>query len=232
MTTRVAVMLGEDDQPIRHEGTLFAVPVQDPNVVQLVKTAHVSGNQIDVFHCCFCGSGGVFSRSDGSIECDFCHAAFTVTVSPQYAAFPMSVGGQPYPWPGRPADGMDPSMGGDPAMMGDPNYGGSLIPGGGGAGDGDMGADPGDEGSDDDAPPWADGGDESSDSSSDGGPPKGKGKDTKAEIGGKKKPPFGKKSYLTRTGARVDEDDMMRHLAIVTASDPDRMAQLVKQERS
>ena len=68
------------------------------------KIAHVSGNQIDVLHCPFCGSGAIVARSDGSINCSFCNAAFTVTASPVYPAFPeerdsgLSTGARIRPW--------------------------------------------------------------------------------------------------------------------------------------
>lgn len=217
---RIATLLDERGQPALRGRDKIIVPMPD-----MRRQAHVSGNQVDVLHCPFCGSGAVVARSDGSIECSFCNSAFTVTVSPVYPAFPMSVNGQPYPWPGRPADGMDPAMMGDPnaaAAAGDPNYGGSLIPGGGG----DPDADPNGDGN-----PFADGGDESDD---EGGPPSGgDDKDDKeAEVGGKKQPPFGKKkSYLTATGALLPEDEYVRHLAIATAADPNAMAARVRESR-
>jgi hypothetical protein len=164
------------------------------------------------------------ARADGSIECTFCNSAFTVTVSPVYPSFPQSVNGQPYPWPGRPDGGVDPSMMGDPNA--DPNaspdgsgFGGKLVPGNGGAedvGDGDDDSD----GDSDDAPPWAKDDDDSDDD------------DSEAEVGGKKQPPFGKKkSYRTATGAVLPAEEFMRHLAIATAKDPNTMAAQVRAER-
>jgi hypothetical protein len=229
--SREAVLLDKDNRFVTGpSGQPMSVPVPEPGIR---RTAHVSGNQVDVFHCPFCGSGDVVARSDMSIECGFCNSAFTVTISPVYPSFPMSVDGQPYPWPGRPQDVMDPAMMGDPNAAGG-GFGGQLIPGGGGgddAGDGD-----GDGGGN----PFADGdGDESGDS---GAPPSG-GDDegTEAEVGGKKKPPFGKKSvrvdgsqtrrFITASGAALDRDDYMRHLAITTAQNPNAVAAKIKEER-
>lgn len=228
---REAVLLDEHGRPATFEGKVLSVPLPDSNR----KTAHVSGNQIDCFHCCFCGSGDIVARSDGSIECGYCNSAFTVTVSPMYPAFPMSMGGQPYPWPGRPDGGMDPAMMGDPNAAGGDGFGGSLIPGGGGPDDADGDGD----GDGDDGPPWAKGGDgdDSGDegASSDDGDDKGK----EAEVGGRKKPPFGKKSsvgpvvpmYRTAAGTPLPEVEFMRHLAISTAKDPNAMAARIRCER-
>ena len=220
MSERIAVLL-DKGQPATFKDRLLSVPVPFPRVT---KTAHVSGNQIDVFHCPFCGSGAVVARSDMSIECSFCNSAFTVTVSPVYPAFPMSVNGQPYPWPGRPDGGMDPAMmGGDPNAAGG-GFGGQLIPGGGDGG-------PEGDGDGDDAPPWADDGDGSGDEGA--APEGGDDEDTEAEVGGKKKPPFGKKKSSLRTanGTLLPRDEYMRHLAISTAKDPNAMAARIKQER-
>lgn len=223
MSERIAVLLNKDGTPVRKEGVIVFAPMT------LRRTAHVSDNQVDVFHCAFCGSGGIVARGDGSIECSFCNSAFTVTVSPLYPAFPQSVNGQPYPWPGRPDGGVDPSMmgpiGGDPsAAAGGSGFGGKLIPGNGGGDD----ADPDGDG-DSDGPPWAKGSDDEGDSSSDDSSDDGDGDE--ATVGGKKKPPFGKKSYLTVTGARLPEDEYIRHLAIATAADPNAVAARIREER-
>lgn len=242
---RIATLLDKNNAPVRVNGDVACVPMPEPS---LRREAHVSGNQVDVLHCPFCGSGGVVARSDGSIECTFCNAAFTVTVSPMYAAFPQSVGGQEYPWPGRPGDPA--MMGGDPNAAGGDGYGGGLIPGG---GDGDP---DGDGDTDSDGPPWADSDDEA-DSSSDGDDDDGSDEKDEAEVGGKKKPPFGKKSsvmaphrsdaftrgdlasfgsrdpmiYSTATGGRLPEREYMRHLAIATSADPNAMAARIREER-
>lgn len=220
MTQRWAVLLDEHGKWASSNSRSLAVPLP-----YFSKTAHVSGNQIDVFHCPFCGSGDIVSRSDASIECGFCNSAFTVTVSPMYPAFPMSVNGQPYPWPGRPED----TMMGDPNAMDDGSgYGGSLIPGGDG---GDEPADGDADGGD--APPWAK---DADDSSADGdGADSGDDEDTEAEIGGKKKPPFGKKKsarqYRTASGHVLPTEAYLEHLAIATARDPNAMAAQIKQGR-
>jgi hypothetical protein len=183
----------------------------------MVRIAHVSGNTIDVLHCPFCGSGSVTARSDGSIECGFCTASFTVQVQPQYAAFPMSVDGQPYPWPGRPGEtppggpeqpqaapaGADPGQGAPPFGAGAP-----------GAGEDDE------EDPDVDEPDVAD---SAGDDDAEAG---------EASVGGRKAPPFvKKKSYRNSRGGRLSEADYLRHLAILHAPDPAAMARHVKASR-
>ena len=121
------------------------VAVEDLGEVERVYCPRVPGTESFVLednlhtgNCPFCGSGSVTARSDGSIECGFCTAAYTVQVQPQFSAFPMSVDGAPYPFPGRDDMGMGP--GGAPVP---PGAGGAAVPGG-------------DEGEEDgDAPPWA-----------------------------------------------------------------------------
>jgi hypothetical protein len=81
-----------------------------------VHTAHDSGDGQTIYHCPFCGSGQVLARSDRTIECEFCHTAFTVQVQPEFSAFPQTVNGQPMEVPGMPGQ-VDP-MGGAPV---DPN---------------------------------------------------------------------------------------------------------------
>jgi hypothetical protein len=66
------------------------------------KTAHDSGDQFRVFHCPFCGSGQLTSRSDGGAECAFCGAVFTVRVQPAYPAMPQTQDGMPVNVPGAP----------------------------------------------------------------------------------------------------------------------------------
>lgn len=68
-----------------------------PNIVVM---AHDSGDAEVVFHCPFCGSGQVLARNDGTIECQFCQACFTVQVQPQYPAFPQTINGMPVQVPG------------------------------------------------------------------------------------------------------------------------------------
>lgn len=235
---RVAVLLGHND---RRNEQLVAPAVGFKRIV-----AHVSGNSIDVLHCPFCGSGALIARSDGTIECNYCTAVFTVQVQPQFPAFPMTSQGQPYAWPGQPDPATVVSPGGSPMAPGDP-----MATGPGGA-PGDLAAQPFSgsgptDGTDDggsDGPPWADGGDGDDDADDDptaqiGGksaPPFGKGKKSdksdKKDDGKKGDNPFAKKkSYLTATGAVLDEDEYIRHLAIAHADDPARMASRVRAGR-
>lgn len=218
------------------------VSVEDRGEVETVYCPRVPGTEsfvlednIHTGQCPFCGSGSVTARSDGSIECGFCTAAYTVQVQPQYAAFPQSVNGSPYPWPGRDDMGggvmsdaqVDPNApvapDGSPMGQGAPVGAGAPVMGG----DGEMDDEDGDEG--DDAPPFAKDGDSDDD---EGG---------EAQVGGKKSPPFekgkkkdkGKKesAYRNVHGQVLSEDDFVRHLAIVTASDPRAMAFKVKASR-
>jgi hypothetical protein len=82
-----------------------------PNMVRI---AHDSGDSQTVFHCCFCGSGQVIARSDGTIECEFCHSVFTVQIQPQFPAFPQTIDGMPVDVPGMPSNTAPPA-GADPA---------------------------------------------------------------------------------------------------------------------
>lgn len=195
--------------------------------------AHVSGNQVDLAHCPFCGSGSIIARSDGTVECSYCTAVFTVQVQPQFAAFPQSVDGQPYPWPGQP----------DPSGMVTPTPPADVAD--------QVGDDDSDDDSDDDEPmaeladskksdpakkgkdganPFAKGKGKSKDSDSDkdddsddDDKPKGKKKDKKSGN------PFAKKkSYLTAAGAELDEDAFVAHLAILHANDPEKVVEAVK----
>lgn len=230
-----------------------------PSAPRMKHLGHVSGNSIDVLHCPFCGSGAVIARSDGTIECNFCTSVFTVQVQPQYAAFPQTTQGQPYPWPGQPDPASVVAPGGA-AMPGDPMGMGGI----GGApadiapdveGGGELGVDPG---VDPDAPPWAQGaagdvepgedaGDDAEGSDDDSAPPFAKGKSkgdddkkddskddkSKAKVHGEDKPPFGKKksSYHNARGAELEEADYLRHLAILHARDPQEMAAKIKADR-
>ena len=71
----------------------------------IVRVAHDSGDGETIFHCPFCGSGQVLARSDGTVDCEFCHTAFTVQVQPEMPAFPQTVNGMPIDVPGMPAGG-------------------------------------------------------------------------------------------------------------------------------
>jgi hypothetical protein len=66
--------------------------------------AHDSGDGETIYHCPFCGSGQVLARSDGTVECEFCHTAFTVQVQPEMSAFPQTINGVPVDVPGMPGE--------------------------------------------------------------------------------------------------------------------------------
>jgi DNA-directed RNA polymerase subunit RPC12/RpoP len=92
----------------------------------MTKVAHDSGDGQTVYHCPFCGSGQVLARSDRTIECEFCHTAFTVQVQPEFAAFPQTVNGMPMDVPGMPGQvggggpPVDPSAVGEDGSVMDP----------------------------------------------------------------------------------------------------------------
>lgn len=209
---------------------------------------HVSGNQVDILHCPFCGSGAVIGRSDGTVECGFCSSVFTVQVQPQYNGMPQSVDGQPYEWPGMP----DPNE----AAVAQPDLpdGTNLNPNTNGEADAAAGLDPNDPnaiagtqpGGAGQAPPFqssdpADGGEEGDEDGDDSGNPfaKGKGDDKKSDSKPDKKDdkkkgdnPFAKKkSYRTATGAELDEENYLAHLAIAFANDKTKVAEIVKNAR-
>lgn len=183
----------------------------------LVKHAHDSGDQVTIFHCPFCGSGQVIARSDRTTECTFCHGVFTVQVQPQYSAFPQTIDGQPVEEPGAPGmDGqpdvapdeeLSPEAGGDPNA--DPNAGGFPPAGG-----DDQGFPP------DVAEGDADGsGDDSGDDDDDD-----------------KKPAFlkGSRLYRTASGALLNEQDMVHHIALKlcrTPGDRQRVLALIRAEK-
>jgi hypothetical protein len=73
--------------------------------------AHDSGDGETVYHCPFCGGGKVTGRSDGTIECGFCNAAFTVQVQPMHPGAPQTINGQPVQWPGQPEGEFSPVPG-------------------------------------------------------------------------------------------------------------------------
>lgn len=205
---RVATLLGYGGEPAA--GSTFK------------RLGHVSGNSVDVLHCPFCGSGAVIARSDGTIECNFCTSVFTVQVQPQYAAFPQTVQGQPYEWPGMPSPD---------SVVAPGAPGGPLPPGA------DEGMDEGDGG---DAPPWMEDGDDA-DGADDGvgGPPdededeEGDPDDDApgATVKGRSQPPWLKKSYRNAQGHPLDGEDLLRHLAILHAHNRSAMAARVKAGR-
>lgn len=216
-----------------HTWDRIAVMVSD-SPIKVV--AHVSGNQIDILHCPFCGSGAVIGRSDGTVECGYCTAVFTVQTQPQYNGFPQSVDGQPYQWPGMPdsvGEPVDPNdlsagtTGGDVTAEPDIPPGTNLNPNtngesGGSSDPAEGGPDMDEDGDEDDDKPAFLKGKGDSDSKS----------DDKKDDKKKGKNPFAKKkSYKTAFGGVVDEDNYIAHLAILFADDKTRMAQLVKSAR-
>ena len=98
------------------QGVAYYLSCDKPNLVVL---AHDSGDSMTIFHCPFCGSGQVIARSDGSVECEFCHAAFTVQVQPEFSAFPQTIGGVPVDVPGMGPDQQAPQDGQEPLLDGE-----------------------------------------------------------------------------------------------------------------
>lgn len=119
--TRVAVRhhQGELDRRTStpEQGIKYFIAQDMPRIVRI---AHDSGDSITVFHCPFCGSGQVIARSDGSIECEFCHSSFTVQVQPEFSAFPQTIGGVPVDVPGMGPDQQPMDAPGDEQDMGGP----------------------------------------------------------------------------------------------------------------
>lgn len=143
MTERFATRLGYTGPGLGSRTASFARQISEdmPNIVRM---AHDSGDAEVVFHCPFCGSGQVLARNDGTIECEFCQACFTVQVQPQYPAFPQTINGVPIQVPGMGPqwDGMNEGVAPEQPMPGE-------------EGD-DEGGFPGDE--DEEAPEEEDGG--------------------------------------------------------------------------
>jgi ribosomal protein L34E len=108
---------------------------------RIVRVAHDSGDGETLFHCPFDGSGQIIARSDGTVECEFCNAAFTVQVQPTMPAFPQTVNGVPVDVPGMPNGGKDANvppgaaggagapLGPDGAPVDDPAAGGDVDAG-------------------------------------------------------------------------------------------------------
>ncbi len=124
------------------------------------KVAHDSGDGQTIYHCPFCGSGQVIARSDGTIDCEFCHTMFTVQVQPEYPAFPQTINGMPVQVPGMPGQ-IDSPVGAQPPPMDPSQVGPDGQPMDAGAppvdGDGDGAVDADQDGEEDPAggPPWA-----------------------------------------------------------------------------
>jgi len=168
--------------------------------------AHDATENEALRHCPFCGAGKIIGRADGSVECEFCHHYFTVQVQPQYPNFPQTINGMPQQIPGMPGQVETP--------MGDPAMGAGGFP-----------PDPMDPAAGA-APPWADDGGE--------GFPDDDAEGKQAEEDEEEPPPFAKQSSLplfrTTAGARLTEDDYVRHLAIRFAPDRDAMIARIREE--
>ena len=176
------------------------------------KVAHDSGDGMTVFHCPFCGSGQVLARSDRTIECQFCHTAFTVQVQPVYPNFPQTIDGQPMQVPGMPGQ-VDPMGGGMPPGAGAPPSGDEEP------GDSPFGSDD----LDDSGVPPTDEADAEADDDSGSGDSSGHEKETGN--------PFAKKTYRTAKGHLLSEADYLRHIAITTSPDPLLTAAQIKMAR-
>lgn len=98
--------------------TMSLLAVRSDGHIKII--AHDSGSVEVIYHCPFCGSGQVIARSDGTVMCEFCNAAFTVQVQPEFSAFPQTIDGQPVQIPGLPADSNQ-DAGGMPPEEGDDN---------------------------------------------------------------------------------------------------------------
>lgn len=230
---RVAILVRTNDPWIAHD-----IPQVLPESAWAkpwnFREGHISGNSVDVLHCPFCGSGALVARSDGTIECDYDQTVFTVQVQPAYNAFPQSVDGAPYDWPGQP----DPNSVVAPGTTEDPGLGMGMPGDDPMAQDGsEDDIDPTDDGSGDDdssdnAPPWAKGSDDDSKSKSKAElKPKSKDKSKDKKDDKKGKNPFDKKSssFKTESGYELDEDKYIAHLAIKFAQDKFRMAAKIKE---
>ena len=179
------------------------------NNLPISKTAHDSGDGSTIYHCPFCGSGQVIARSDRTIECEFCHTAFTVQVQPMFPAFPQTINGMPVQVPGMPGE----------VGTGGPDTADDFGAGIGEAGFGeDAPVDPqdiGEEGDVQDADDEAAEGDD-------------------ADDGDDNAPPWAKKSsrqFVTEKGYILSEAEYRNHLLIKNASNPKAMAAMIKEAR-
>lgn len=180
------------------QAVAYLVARDEPSIKRV---AHDSGNQEIIYHCPFCGSGQVIARSDGTIECEFCQACFTVQVQPEFSAFPQTIDGQPVDVPGMGSD-MNPSAppqdGTMPPGQEDPNAdpNGAPVPPGGTE---EQPPEEGDDDDDDDEP---------------------------VDSGGN--PLFNKKSFRTAQGAVLDRDHYIQHLALSVTSHRDTVLAAIR----
>jgi len=91
----------------------------------LVKVEHASPDPAVINHCFSCGSGQVIGRSDGTCECSFCGAVFTVQLQPQFSGVPQTdpsmvaaPGGQIPPTPAQQAQEQPPEEEDDDGSFG------------------------------------------------------------------------------------------------------------------
>lgn len=80
---------------------------------EVAKVAHDSPGTDILRHCPFCGAGQITGRSDGTVECGFCDAAFTVQTQPNLPSTPQTVNDELYlhpdmSEPGVPGDSINP----------------------------------------------------------------------------------------------------------------------------
>lgn len=203
--TGVSWRPGGYHQEWRHHNVKEPIEMTAKRLPTLRMLAHDATENEALRHCPFCGAGKIIGRADGSVECEFCHHYFTVQVQPQYPNFPQTINGMPQQIPGMPGQVETPQM-----------DGGGLPPG-------QEGDDTGD------APPWAQDGAQSF--PDDAAEEKEAGDDEDEE----EPPPFAKQSSLpvfhTTAGARLTEDDYVRHLAIRHARNRGAMIARIREER-
>jgi hypothetical protein len=178
---------------------------------RFVKLAHDPGDPVLCSHCPFCGSGQITGRSDGGIDCAFCGQSFIVRVQPAFPGMPQA------PGMGAPTD-----VGPDMSAMPPPGM------------EGEEGMPPGAEGGE--GPPFGEEGEE-------GGPP---GEEEEEEGGEENEeegaPPFPPKKkaaaaraaraagsrYRTLAGDILDEDNYVRHLALMHSGMAPAVLRLVR----
>jgi hypothetical protein len=172
---------------------------------RMTRVAHDTGDNAILNHCPFCGSGAVVRNSDNSTSCDFCHNTFTVQVQPAHPYLPQTVDGQPSQMPGMPGDQPTEISGSDDPTVEEE------------AGEEDVAADPlGD------ADPTSNGPVAPGAAPSKQPPPPGNPPSSPKDPDKSGKPPWlkdKKKSYRTASGAVVDEQAYLAHLALALADD-------------
>jgi hypothetical protein len=202
MSYRVAVRRGQKPLDPESDGlhrVAHQISSDMPDIVVIKKMAHDSGDGQTVMHCCFCGSGQIIATSDGGIECEFCHASFTVQIQPQYPAFPQTIDGQPVNVPGMGPDFSQ--YGGTP-----PGQEAPLPMDGEEEDDTDEG-DPMGTNADETQPPEEEDDEDSANGNF----------------------PITKKTYRTTTGAVLDHESYLKHLALSHTNDTRKTLWRVRQ---